>query len=263
MPTNEKSIEQKINQQLWEHQFAGIRHVEYDKEFAIYRAIISGDPKKVELSMKKYKAATFDENGGEQNGVLSKDPLQNAKYNVVIFISLTTRYCTRYGLNREVAYSISDVLIRELDNCYSIEDTEKIHEKAIHIFTKHMQNKRKNSVYSMQVSRCLEYIQNNLQRDLKLATIAEHFHLNPSYLSRLFKQEMNQSISAYIKQQRLVSACNMLELSDYSISQISELLHFSSQSHFTSSFQAQYGVTPKKYRDLRARADWHNDVTDI
>lgn len=259
MSNEKKDIDKKINQKLWEQQFTNIRHIEYDKEFGIYRAIASGDLKEVERSRSKYKEAKVDDEGGEQNGILSKDPVLNVKYHVVIFISIATRYCVRYGLNREIAYSISDVLIQELDNCHTIDAVEEIRTNAINTLTKYMQKNKNRSVYSMPVSRCLEYIQNNLQHDLKLETIAEQIELNPSYLSRLFKQEMKTTISAYIKQQRLISACNMLELSDYSIAEISEMLRFSSQSHFTSSFQASYGVTPKKYRDLRAKTDWHND----
>lgn len=258
MSNASKDINKKINQKLWDQQFTSIRHIEYDKEFGIYTAIAAGDRKEATRLNNIYLDTIHNKNSMEQNGILSKDPILNAKYHVVVFISLATRYCVRYGLNRELAYSISDVLIQELDDCHTIESVEAIREQALETFTTHMQRNKNQSVYSMPVARCLEYIHNNLQQNLKLDIIAEQVGLHPSYLSRLFKQEMKTTISAYIKQQRLISACRMLELSSYNIAEISEMLRFSSQSHFTSSFLACYGVTPKKYRDLRARSDWKN-----
>ena len=88
-----------------------------------------------------------------------------------------------------------------------------------------------------------------------LRSIAEYLNMNPTYLSRLFKKEMDVSISAYIKTERLKTAAHLLQYSNYSISEISEYLNFSSQSHFTSSFQELYGLTPKKYRDLHTSCE--------
>ena len=63
------------------------------------------------------------------------------------------------------------------------------------------------------------------------------------------ESRMSMEISAYIKNQKLIAAANMLIYSDYPIAEIAGLYNFSSQSHFTNSFQEKYGTTPKKYRD--------------
>ncbi|MDE6732743.1 MAG: helix-turn-helix domain-containing protein [Oscillospiraceae bacterium] len=51
---------------------------------------------------------------------------------------------------------------------------------------------------------------------------------------------------------KIAAAKSMLKYSDRPISEIAELLAFSSQSHFTKTFGAREGVTPKKYRDLNS-----------
>ena len=112
-----------------------------------------------------------------------------------------------------------------------------------------MKDNKKKGVYSRQVSKCIDYIYDNLYKNISLEEIADNLKVNPNYLSKLFSKEVGISISAYIKKQRLQTAANMLRGSDYTISEIAGYLCFSSQSHFTNSFKHEFGMTPKKYRD--------------
>ena len=77
-----------------------------------------------------------------------------------------------------------------------------------------------------------------------------------SYLSRLFKKETGDSVSAYIRLQKIEKAKNLLRYSDYSIIDIANRLSFSSQSHFIQQFRELTGITPKKYRDNNYMAQW-------
>lgn len=52
----------------------------------------------------------------------------------------------------------------------------------------------------------------------------------------------------YIKQARIQCAHILLESTSKSIQEISEDLHFSSRSYFSTVFQAQIGVSPAIYR---------------
>lgn len=73
--------------------------------------------------------------------------------------------------------------------------------------------------------------------------------LSPSYLSRLFKQEVGISLSDYIREKKLDRAQNLLRFTDQSFAEIANILAFSSQSHFIQAFKSHTGMTPKKYRD--------------
>ena len=150
---------------------------------------------------------------------------------------------------------MSDIFIQRMDVCKKKEEVDKIQTEMIMSYTKAMQDNRSKGIYSKQIVKCVDYIQANLQQELRLESIAEYLNMNPTYLSRLFKKEMDVSISAYIKTERLKTAAHLLQYSNYSISEISEYLNFSSQSHFTSSFQELYGLTPKKYRDFHTSCE--------
>ena len=77
--------------------------------------------------------------------------------------------------------------------------------------------------------------------------------MSPSYLSTLFKKEMGMSITAYIMEKKMEAARNMLKYSDYSYSEISSILAFSSQSHFIRAFKKHNGDTPRAYREKNYR----------
>ena len=63
-----------------------------------------------------------------------------------------------------------------------------------------------------------------------------------------FKKEMGIGVAEYILKKRMEAARNMLRYSDMSYAEISEILAFSSQSHFTAVFKKHHGITPKEYR---------------
>ncbi len=84
--------------------------------------------------------------------------------------------------------------------------------------------------------------------------LANHVHLNPTYLSELFARETGTSISQFITDKRMEAAENMLKYSEYSFSEIAQILAYRSQSHFTKVFKKHSGMTPGEYRRKHAQA---------
>lgn len=249
------NIKKEINKKLFEQQQNQTRHLDYEKEFGFYKAIARGDIDEVNRLHKQYEEYKGYTIGEDKNGILSADPLQNQKYHFAILAALISRFCAQYGLPREVAYSMSDIFIQRMDKCTTLSNIASLQTEMILSFTKAMQDNRNKPISSKQIVKCVDYIHTNLQQDLKLETIADYLEMNPTYLSRLFKKEMGESLSSYIKTKRLESAANLLRYTNYSISEISEYLNFSSQSHFTSSFQQLYNMTPKRYRNLQTSVE--------
>lgn len=84
--------------------------------------------------------------------------------------------------------------------------------------------------------------------DLSLTDAADLCCLSPSYFSRLFKSVFRYNYSEYSIRHRLYSAARMLSQSEFSITDISYELNFSTPSHFIALFKKQFGITPKKYK---------------
>ncbi|QHT58943.1 response regulator [Paenibacillus lycopersici] len=93
------------------------------------------------------------------------------------------------------------------------------------------------------------FIHDNLGGDLSLARIAESVFLNPSYLSRCYKQLTGRNLSDYINTAKSEAAVGMLVQSPAKIGEIALRLGFESPSYFTAFFRKMTGMSPQEYRD--------------
>ena len=68
---------------------------------------------------------------------------------------------------------MSDIFIQRMDVCKKKEEVDKIQTEMIMSYTKAMQDNRSKGIYSKQIVKCVDYIQANLQQELRLESIAE------------------------------------------------------------------------------------------
>lgn len=94
------------------------------------------------------------------------------------------------------------------------------------------------------------YLEDNYSRQLTLYDVAEHLHMNYSYLSAYISQNTGKHFSEHLNDTRIRHAKTMLAETDYSISYISESLGYTDQSYFGKIFKKYVGMTPLKYRNL-------------
>ena len=107
---------------------------------------------------------------------------------------------------------------------------------------------RTQKVISIHISKCIQYIYDNLHTTLTIQVLSQKLQLHPSYLSTLFKKETGYSVHEFVQNTRLETAKNILLDSDYTCASIANTLCFSSQSHFVRLFREKYGITPAKFR---------------
>ena len=86
-----------------------------------------------------------------------------------------------------------------------------------------------------------------------LIRLAKEIGLNESYLSTLFKKETGLGVAEYITRQRMGAAENMLKYSDFTLAEISDILNYSSYSHFARVFRKHHGTSPHLFRDQNYR----------
>ena len=119
-----------------------------------------------------------------------------------------------------------------------------------------MQKLKRSGGYSIHCIRAMDYIQTHLHEAIRLKDIASYVKLEPTYLSRLFKQETGDGISDYITKEKVKVAKSMLEYSDYSCTEIAEYLAYSSDSYFGKIFRRETMQTPREYRRSHYRKHW-------
>ena len=86
---------------------------------------------------------------------------------------------------------------------------------------------------------------------LKVSDVAEYAHLSISQLERRFKSTLGFLPADFILRCKMEEAKNLLKYTNKSISEISQILAFSSQAYFTNVFKKSYGCTPKEFRNTK------------
>ena len=92
------------------------------------------------------------------------------------------------------------------------------------------------------------YIYLHFKESLTLDLLAEEAHMNKHYLSHAFKREYGISPINYMISRRIEESKYLLTETDLSLSQISQLLGFSSLSYFSQVFRKSQSIPPIEYR---------------
>ena len=100
------------------------------------------------------------------------------------------------------------------------------------------------------INRCKDYIFSHLHDKIYVQDIADELKLNANYLSELFHQCEQISLTEYIRREKMNLVKNLLVYSRYSCSEIANYLGFSSQSHMGKQFKEYMGMTPNQYRRM-------------
>ena len=111
-------------------------------------------------------------------------------------------------------------------------------------------NQKKDEKTSVVISSAVRYIKENCKRDISLGEVAEFVNLNPSYLSRIFKEEKGIQFVEYVRNVKMDMAKEMLKNSHKKIYQISEELGYQNVQYFSTIFKNTVGMTPVEYRKV-------------
>jgi AraC family transcriptional regulator len=102
-----------------------------------------------------------------------------------------------------------------------------------------------------QARRVLEYIENNLEREVTLLELSGILDLSPYHFARMFKYTMHTAPHRYVLDRRIERAKVMLHANAASLLEISLSTGFCDQSHFSSTFRRMVHTTPMEFRRAR------------
>lgn len=99
------------------------------------------------------------------------------------------------------------------------------------------------------VDQVLYYMTKNLSEGtLSLSTVATHFFVNASYLSRVFKRQTGVTFVEYLTRMRLEKAVQYLKQTDKKVYEIAELVGISDAAYFGKCFKKYKGMTIHAYK---------------
>ena len=101
------------------------------------------------------------------------------------------------------------------------------------------------------LKKVVKYIENHLDEDLSLTTLADVGGFNASYLSRLFKQVYKETISDFILHKRMDLAKDLLANTNVKIQDIAAKTGYLSPHSFARAFRNEVGISPTDYRTMK------------
>jgi AraC-like DNA-binding protein len=97
--------------------------------------------------------------------------------------------------------------------------------------------------------RTTAYIQEHLEHDLSLVTLAAVGQTSPAHFARLFKHATGLAPHQYVITCRMEHAKRLLAETDLPLIEVGAQVGCADQSHFTALFRKHVALTPKAYRD--------------
>ena len=85
--------------------------------------------------------------------------------------------------------------------------------------------------------------------DTSLDLCAAHFGYNPSYFSRMIREQSGRNFSELLRDFKLEHACMLLRETDLPVSQIATLAGYNHIGNFYKQFRGKYGFLPKELRE--------------
>lgn len=100
------------------------------------------------------------------------------------------------------------------------------------------------------VSKMLREIEIHYGEELNISEMASRYYMSVQHMIRLFKVKTGYTPYAYLKKYRLQKAGELLMYSNLSVSEISDRTGFQGVNNFIYQFKQEFGMTPKRYKEL-------------
>lgn len=103
--------------------------------------------------------------------------------------------------------------------------------------------------YLSRINKAIDYIENNLDKQIRINDIAEVSNFSPYHFHRIFGSVVGETLNSFIDRLRLEKAASsLLSKRNVSITQISVECGFSTLSSFTRAFKEKYGMSASDWR---------------
>ncbi len=93
-----------------------------------------------------------------------------------------------------------------------------------------------------------DLIHRDYAEEISLLSIANQINVNPSYLSRVFKQEKGENFVSYLTRVRMERAKSFLESRKYKVSEVADKVGYHNYPYFSKIFKKVVGMSPEEYR---------------
>lgn len=175
-------------------------------------------------------------------------PLRSIKDELIILCNKYTLTAEQAGLPPRISRTLQLRYVRLIEKCRSHTELTHVEHSMTEDYISHVHQLRESPELSREILIAEEFIRANVLQPISIEDVARHVGYSGYYLSRKFAKETGLKFSEYLNRERIRYAQSLLRGTEYSIQQISDMLHFSSTSYFGRVFKELTGQSPMAYR---------------
>ncbi len=97
------------------------------------------------------------------------------------------------------------------------------------------------------IRRAQQYISEHVREKLTVPLVARHVDVSPSYLTALFRKNLQISPGEYVRRIKLQESKQMIREDNMNFTEIAAALQYSTVHHFSRQFKDKFGITPTEY----------------
>ena len=213
----------------------------YEVEKACLEAITLGNAGKAKNTLRGMM------NSGIVNRYLTS--IREQRNGLIILNTLFRKAIEKANVHPFYIDEISARFAKKIELINNQKDQYKLLDVMINEYCAYVQ-KYSLTQYSPTIQKTINYIHIYISEPLSLSIISHALKINSSYLSRIFKEEMNMTITEYINMQKIQKAKDFILQTDLSLSLIGERVGIVDMNYFSRLFKKYVGLTPTEYKKL-------------
>ncbi|MDC7226609.1 MAG: helix-turn-helix domain-containing protein [Spirochaetales bacterium] len=228
-----------------ENSEAEISRYPFEKETDLIDHIENGETNHARAVLNEILGNVFFAAGGD---------LKVVRARVLELVVLLSRAAVRGGADAEQIFGMNYQYINRINSFTSVEAIASWLSRIIVKFSELVFDMREIK-HADAIQGAMQFVRENFQNKISLDEAAAYVNLSPSYLSKLFKKELDQNFNAYLNQVRVEKSKNYLLNTEIPLVDIAGMCGFEDQSYFSKVFKKFTGNSPGKFRETRGRRE--------
>lgn len=211
-------------------------------EQALFDAIAAGNTARAQASLNELLGHVFFSFGAD---------LERVRMRARETVILLSRILISRGADPNRVFGLNYEALDELEGLGDVNEVAHWMARIVRSFSSSVLRLPPTAVHTTILRRAVDYVADSYRGRVSLTIAAALAGVSPSYLSRVFSQEMGETFSRYVRRIRVQRAGELLTATNLSIADIAEACGFADQSHLTQAFRRDTGTTPAAYRARR------------
>lgn len=177
-------------------------------------------------------------------------PVVTKRNDLIIWNAIFIREIIKKGPSKQYLHPLYNKYYKSIQSCLDLSSLQKLELQMATSYFDILMNFVE-VTDNFIINKVISYLYTHLENHLSLEEIALDLNISTGYLSSCFKKNMGTSVMSYFKKIKIDRSKTLLLDSNKSILEISTLLGFCDQCHFSKIFKTETGVTPREWRNLK------------